>query len=90
VLSEIGVLASSFRGGWSREKLASWRWLVGHRDYLRQRRAAVSAHKSWASSRWTEVVVGEMHIPGEFGLRVPGFVNWVFGVYWRIVHPYVK
>jgi GT2 family glycosyltransferase len=82
---ELGVLASAMRGGWAREKLASWHWLWVHRSYLRQRRSFASASKVTPIAGWTRVVSGEMHIPNEFGLHVPTPVNWVLGRYWRLV-----
>ncbi len=82
---ELGVLASAIRGGWAREKIGSWRWLWTHRAYVRQRQKLVSASKIETSTSWTRVVSAEMHIPGEFELRVPPPVNWVLGRYWNVV-----
>jgi GT2 family glycosyltransferase len=82
---ELGVLASSIRGGWAKEKLSSWHWIWQHRTYLRQRRTRVATAKIGHEVHWTDVISGEMNIPGEFGLRVPAMVNAVLGAYWRIV-----
>jgi GT2 family glycosyltransferase len=87
---ELGVLAASVRAGWSREKLSSWRWLWAHRDFLRQRRVRIAAAKEGHHARWTQALSGEMHIPGEFGLRVPAPVNWVLGRYWTLVKSFIN
>jgi len=87
---ELGVLIAAVRGGWAREKFASWRWLWRHRRYLRERGERIAALKVDQRGAWTNVLSGEMHIPGEFGLRVPSVANWVLGRYWRAVKSYVK
>jgi GT2 family glycosyltransferase len=87
---ELGVLASARSNGWAKEKLASWRWLWGHRAYLHERRQRVAARHVAPLHQWTDVMSGEMHIPEEFGLRVPAPVNWVLGRYWRLVKPFIK
>ncbi len=87
---ELGVLMSAVRGGWAREKLASWRWLWRHRRYLHERGVSIDTLKRGQPGGWTTVLAGEMHIPGEFGLRVPAVVNWVLGRYWRAVQSYVR
>lgn len=86
---ELGVLASALRAGWAREKLDSWRWLWSHRSYLRQRRAFIAASTKVRGGDWTHVVSAEMHIPDEFGLRVPAVANWVLGHYWRLVERHI-
>ena len=87
---ELGVLVSAFHAGWGREKLASWRWLWRHRDHLRRRRVRVAALKTDRGRAWTDVLAGEMHIPEEFGLRVPAAANWVLGRYWHLVRSHVN
>lgn len=80
---EVGILVSAWRGGWAREKLRSWRWLLSHRAYLRERRARLRAAPR--DPAWTRVLEGEINIPPRFGLRTPGPVNLVLGRYWRLV-----
>jgi GT2 family glycosyltransferase len=87
---EVAVLISAARAGWAREKLASWRWLWRHRRYLRERGERVGALKAERGATWTNALSGEMHIPGEFGLRVPAVANWVLGRYWRAVKSHVR
>jgi len=79
---EIGIFIASLRGGWASEKLSSWRWVLTHRDYLRERRLRILAAKKQRDPSWTRVLVGRMDIPQEFGLRVPEPVNWVLNLYW--------
>lgn len=86
---EIGVFVAALRGGWAREKVDSWRWLWSHRAYLRQRRELIASAKKACDTRWTDVLSDEMHIPDEFGLRVPTIVNFVLGRYWRLVAPHI-
>lgn len=87
---EVGVLWAAWRGGWANEKIASWRWILTHRAYLRSRRRIVAAAKEMSAAGWTDVVASEMHIPAEFGLRVPAAANWLLGKYWRAIHSLVN
>jgi len=87
---ELGVFAASMRGGWAKEKSDAWRWIILHRAYLRRRRSHVAASKTTGHAQWTDVLSGEMNIPGEFGLQVPPLVSWVLGYYWKIVRAYIK
>jgi GT2 family glycosyltransferase len=82
---ELGILLASLRGGWIKEKLASWRWLITNINYLRLRRRTVAAAKVSHDSVWSSVLEGRMDIPSEFGLRVPEFINWILEHYWRMV-----
>jgi GT2 family glycosyltransferase len=87
---EMGVFASAVSNGWAKEKLASWCWLWGHRAYLQERRRRVADRHVAPLRQWTDVMSGEMHIPDEFGLRVPAPVNWVLGRYWDLIKPFIK
>ncbi len=82
---ELGVLWSAWRGGWAREKIDSWRWILTNREYLRERRAFVANAKESKVAKWTDVFSSEMHIPSEFGLSVPAPANWLLGMYWRAI-----
>ncbi|HEY5304793.1 MAG TPA: glycosyltransferase [Acidimicrobiales bacterium] len=82
---ELGVLWAAWRGGWAREKINSWRWILANAAYLRERRHIVDNAKRVNVSEWTNVFSGEMHIPAEFGLRVPAPANWLLGIYWRAI-----
>jgi len=86
---EMGVLVAAVKGGWAREKVASWRWIWTHRAYLRERRHRVARVRAVASVDWTVVLEAEMHIPSEFGLSVPASVNWILGRYWNVVRPFI-
>jgi GT2 family glycosyltransferase len=46
VALEVALFALACRQGWWRQKVAGWVWLVGHRRWLRQRRAAVQAQRT--------------------------------------------
>jgi GT2 family glycosyltransferase len=87
---ELGVLASAIRAGWAREKITSWQWLWTHREHLRNRRRDVASTTASSPTQWTSVLSAEMHIPAEFGLRVPTIVNWVLGRYWDLIRPLVR
>jgi GT2 family glycosyltransferase len=82
---ELGILLSSLRGGWISQKFASWRWLLTHRHYLRERRRTIAIAKVPTNPPWTSMLAGRMDIPPEFGLSVPSFVNWVLEKYWDVV-----
>ncbi len=87
---EFGVFLSSLRGGWTIEKLASWRWLLRHRAYLRERSSLVTSAKEADAVEWTMVLSAEMRIPREFGLHVPGPINWVMRLYWLGVKRWIR
>lgn len=87
---EIGVFVSSMRGGWANDKTASWRWLLHHRTYLRQRSSLVNSAKKTSADDWTVILSARMDIPKEFGLRVPSPINWVMRNYWLGVKRWIR
>lgn len=87
---ELGILLSSLRGGWIKEKLASWRWLITNATYLQRRRRSIAAAKVNHAPVWSSVLEGRMDIPAEFGLRVPNFVNWLLEHYWNALRDRVR
>ena len=87
---ELGIFLASLRGGWIKEKFASWRWLITNVKYLRLRRRTVAAAKVIHDPVWSSVLEGRMDIPAEFGLEVPNFVNWFLEHYWRMVRHHLQ
>jgi GT2 family glycosyltransferase len=45
LVAEAGLAALSWRQGWWRDKVAGWRWLVGHASWVRQHRRELQRHR---------------------------------------------
>ena len=85
---EFGVFYSSVRGGWWRQKLRAWHWIVTNKRYLLERRQRI--HREHTQDKlWLDVLSSTIDIPDEFGLHVPLLVNSVLKSYWELVRKIV-
>ena len=79
------MLAYGAKEGWFAAKLRGYRWLIGHRSWLRTRRQRVQAERTIAERELAERLVGRMQA-GNFD--APGwfepFDRFLAG-YWRLV-----
>lgn len=83
VALDAGILAAAVRAGWGRGKLASYRWLLRHRDDLRARRALVQDNRVLDDRALFEVLVDDLAFTAESGVAVPAAVNRAVSAYGR-------
>ena len=83
---EVAMLALAAREGWLRQKIGSWRWLLGNISLLRARRAAVQRERQLSDAALVRVLTGDLDPGAESGVRVPGWARsasrgtwWVLG-----------
>jgi GT2 family glycosyltransferase len=46
IAMELAVFVAALKGGWWRAKIKGWRWLIGHRKWLSQRRRRLQAERT--------------------------------------------
>ena len=84
LVAEAGLTALSWRQGWLGDKVAAWRWCVGHRSWVRQhRRRAPAATASPGSSlaRYLTPVIDPAMIDVPAPVRA---ANPVLRAYWAV------
>lgn len=80
---EAGVLLVSVRDGWWRDKVAGWRWLVGHRSDLAARRRRVEATRRVPDHDLAgRLLRGPLDPPPGVGVAVPRPVSRALDRYW--------
>jgi GT2 family glycosyltransferase len=82
---ELVMLAFGAKEGWFGAKIRGYRWLVGHRSWLRARRHRVQAERTISEAELAERLVGRMQA-GNFD-SPPWFTPFdrVMAGYWRLV-----
>jgi GT2 family glycosyltransferase len=85
VAYEIGITLLAIVQGWGVEKVDGWRWLVAHRDWLRQRRGAVQSSRRRSdrelAPRFAERFTGaQVALPSALAPA-----DRLLGAYWRLV-----
>ena len=83
VAVEAGSLIPAAAQGWGRSKVAAWRWLWSHRDYLHARSVRIAAARVRPDADLLPKLVPEVRPPAEFGQKVPEVANAILGRYWR-------
>jgi GT2 family glycosyltransferase len=81
---EVAVLTVSLRDGWAREKVRGWWWLVRHPQLVRRRRREVTSARVLGDQEFAALLTSTFD-PGVEGLGVPGFLQRLLDVYWRLV-----
>lgn len=79
---ELGVLIVSVRDGWASDKVAGWRWLMGHRRELRARRAAIQSARRVSDHELAGMLRGPLDPPPGLGPAVPKVVSRGLERYW--------
>ena len=79
---EAGVLVAAARDGWARDKVAGWRWLVGHRRELAARRAVVQHDRQVPDAALAHLLRGPLDPPAGLGPAVPRLVSRGLERYW--------
>ena len=45
-MGELAIVAVAIKGGWVRQKIAGWRWILAHRRWLRERRRLLQGQRT--------------------------------------------
>lgn len=83
--AEAALYARSRREGWGVQKAAGWRWLAGHRRYLRARRNRVQGTRRVDDETLFEVLAVDLDPPARFGMSPPARWRQAIGGYWQQV-----
>ena len=81
---ELTVLALALRGGWARQKVAGWWWLLRHVALLRERRREVQAARTVPDAVLATLFTGDVE-PGVPELAAPAVLRRLSRVYWAVV-----
>lgn len=85
VAAEGAVALRSAREGWLSQKVAGWRWLAGHRRYLRSRRNRIQGTRGVGDPALLAALTTDLDPPARFGMAVaPRYRRMITG-YWRRV-----
>jgi GT2 family glycosyltransferase len=84
VAFELAVLAVAVRGGWARQKVAGWWWLLRHASVVRERRRVVQAARTRPDAAYAHLLTGDVE-PGVPELAAPAVLRRVSRVYWSVV-----
>lgn len=80
---ELAMLALALRGGWARQKVAGWWWLLRHARLIRARRREVQSDRTVLDSELTWLLTGDV-APGVPELSVPAPLRLVSRGYWAV------
>jgi GT2 family glycosyltransferase len=81
---EVAVLAMAVRGGWARQKVAGWWWLLRNASLVRERRREVQAARTVPDVGFAHLLTGDVE-PGVPELAAPAVLRRVSRVYWSVV-----
>ncbi len=84
VLMELAVAAGAMTGGWFRDKLDGWRWLLTHRAWLRERRRLVQTTRSVPDRQLARLLSSRLDVRN---YRMPAAVrpfDAVLSAYWWV------
>jgi len=82
---EVCMLAAATAEGWLPEKVAGYRWLVGHAAQIRRRRSLTQAQRRYSDRELAGLFATRFepaNLPTPRGL---GFLNFVLERYWQLV-----
>lgn len=85
---EVAMLAVAAKGGWARQKIKGWRWLLAHRNELRERRKFVQSTRRVPDSDIAPLLTGNV-TPGLPGLDIPAMLRLASRAYWNLVRRFV-
>lgn len=87
---ELAMLLNALAGGWARQKLAGWWWLVRHRRWVRARRALLQCERTVGDRQLAGLLTprleaGNIELP-----RGAGLLDAVVVSYWRCSRPLLR
>lgn len=85
VAGEAAIAAQSARDGWLSQKTAGWRWLAGHRRYLRSRRNRIQGTRQVDDPALLAALTADLDPPARFGMSIPPRYRRLITGYWRAV-----
>lgn len=81
---EVAITAVAATQGWGRQKVAGWRWFLGHLGWVRRRRAAVQAART-VPDRELAHLLSTRFDPAQFPLPPGGgLLQAALAGYWRV------
>ena len=80
---EAGLMAVAVRGGWARQKLDGYRWLIQHAEYVRRRRREVQGRRVRCDEDLAPLLSPRMDVPEEFGMAAPEWADRILAASWR-------
>ncbi len=84
LLTEFGMLCAALVGGWSRAKLAGWRWLWRNRGWLRSRRAMIQSERRIPDAVIFERMTARFDPANIASPSAVGIFNALMSGYWRV------
>jgi GT2 family glycosyltransferase len=81
---EVAVVAAAVAGGWLRDKLDGWRWILTHRAWVRARRREVQAARSVSDRQLAPLLASRLdarNYPMPAALRP---FDELLAAYWRV------
>lgn len=89
VVVETLVVGASVVGGWWREKLKGWSWLIRHHEAIRARRARVQRDRRVSDRQLAPLFVSRLD-PGNYPLpELVGLLGWWLRGYWALVRRFL-
>ena len=79
---ELGSLVPASVQGWGGSKVAAWKWVWQHREYLAERRIRVAKARRIPDSQILPKLSARVDPPPAFGQSVPAIANTVLEGYW--------
>lgn len=79
---ELAMLAVAARGGWWRQKVAGWRWLLRNRAVVRCRRAEVQAARTVPDAGVLPLLTGDFAPGDSTGMAAPAPLRYGSRAYW--------
>lgn len=87
---ELAVLATAFRQGWWRQKVAGWTWLWRNRALLARRRREVQSARLLEDGDLAGLITGDFAPGAATGMAPPPAVRAVSRAYWRIARAFLR
>lgn len=90
VAAETALVLRSRREGWADQKIQGWRWLLGHRTYLRRRRNRLQGTRRMSDADLLDHLSLSLDPPPRFGMGIEPAWQSAINAYWRTVGAWVK
>jgi GT2 family glycosyltransferase len=89
LLTEAAMLASAVAGGWTRQKVRGWAWLVRNRKWVRRRRALIQGQRTVPDAELVRYFTARFDAGNISAPPGAGIFNLVSGAYWRLVRRFI-
>jgi GT2 family glycosyltransferase len=89
LLTELAMFASAVAGGWTKQKVRGWTWILKNRRWVQERRALLQGRRTVPDAdlkRYFTATFDAGNISAPPGV---GVFNLVSGLYWKLVKRFV-